>query len=149
VTRCDGVTPRESVESRPIVTVLVTRLPHRGEQELDGHSFALADHAMDPTPLVVAGARGWATRVRIPDGIRHRLLRYPSAARCTGEQPEETLVVANGGYVTHPDVSGVKLARDRMRPSLALLHARDGQRLRLRHLAVGRDDAIAGAAGRG
>jgi hypothetical protein len=55
VTRCDRVTPRESVESRSIVTVLVTRLPHRGEQELDGHSLALADRAMDPRPLVVAG----------------------------------------------------------------------------------------------
>jgi hypothetical protein len=69
VIRCDGVTPRESVESRLIVTVLVTRLPHRGAQELDGHSFALADRAMDLTPLVVAGAPGWATRVRIPDRI--------------------------------------------------------------------------------
>jgi hypothetical protein len=69
-----------------------------------------------------------------------------------------TLVVANGGYVTHPDAPGVKLDRDRMRPSLALLAARDGRlleegrlsdplhRLSLRHLAVGQGDAIAVAA---
>ena len=30
-----------------------------------------------------------------------------------------TLVVANGGYVTSPDAPGVKIDRDRMRPSLA------------------------------
>jgi hypothetical protein len=37
-----------------LVTVLVARLPHRSNQELDGRSFALVDRAMDPTPLVVA-----------------------------------------------------------------------------------------------
>ncbi|HEY7141562.1 MAG TPA: DUF1513 domain-containing protein [Methylomirabilota bacterium] len=69
-----------------------------------------------------------------------------------------TVVVANGGYVTSPDASGVKLDRDRMRPSLALLDARDGRllaegrlpeplwRLSLRHLAIGRGDLIAVAA---
>jgi hypothetical protein len=31
--RCDGVAPRESHESRPVVTVLVTRPPHRDKQE--------------------------------------------------------------------------------------------------------------------
>ena len=69
-----------------------------------------------------------------------------------------TLVVANGGYATHPDAPGVKLDRDRMRPSLALLDARGGRllaegrlpeplwRLSLRHLAIGRGDLIAVAA---
>ncbi len=69
-----------------------------------------------------------------------------------------TLVVANGGIVTHADAPGVKLDRDGMRPTLALLDARDGRlldegrlpeplwRLSLRHLAVGRGDAIAVAA---
>jgi hypothetical protein len=66
-----------------------------------------------------------------------------------------TLVVANGGYVTDPDAPGVKLGRERMRPSLVLLDSRDGRllaegrlaeplwRLSLRHLAVGRGDVIA------
>jgi len=69
-----------------------------------------------------------------------------------------TLVVANGGIVTSADAPGVKLDRDRMRPSLALVDARDGRllsetrlaeplwRLSLRHLAIGRDDVIAVAA---
>ncbi len=69
-----------------------------------------------------------------------------------------TLVVANGGYVTSADAPGVKIDRDRMRPSLVLLDARDGRllaegrlpeplwRLSLRHLAIGRDDLIAVAA---
>jgi hypothetical protein len=34
VTRCDAVTPRERAESHPLVTILVTRLPHRSNQEL-------------------------------------------------------------------------------------------------------------------
>ena len=33
VTRCDAVMPRESGESRPVVTVLVTLLPHRNKQK--------------------------------------------------------------------------------------------------------------------
>jgi hypothetical protein len=69
-----------------------------------------------------------------------------------------TLVVANGGFVTHEDAPGIKLGRDRMRPSLAILDARDGRllgearlpeplwRLSLRHLAIGRGDLIAVAA---
>lgn len=69
-----------------------------------------------------------------------------------------TLVVANGGILTHPDAPGVKLGRDRMRPTLAVLDGRDGRlldegrlaeplwRLSLRHLAVGRGDRIAVAA---
>jgi uncharacterized protein len=70
----------------------------------------------------------------------------------------QTLVVANGGIVTDADAPGVKLERDRMRPSLALIDARDGRllteaclaeplwRLSLRHLAIGRGDVIAVAA---
>jgi hypothetical protein len=69
-----------------------------------------------------------------------------------------TLVVANGGLVTHPDAPGIKLGRDRMHPTVALLDARDGRclaegelaeplwRLSLRHLAIGRGDLIAVAA---
>jgi hypothetical protein len=69
-----------------------------------------------------------------------------------------TLVVANGGIVTHADAPGVKLDRAGMRPALVLLDARDGRlldegrlaeplwRLSLRHLAVGRGDVIAVAA---
>jgi uncharacterized protein len=73
-------------------------------------------------------------------------------------QDGRTLVVANGGYVTSPDAPGVKIGRDRMRPSLVLVDARDGRllvegrlpeplwRLSLRHLAIGRNDVIAVAA---
>jgi hypothetical protein len=73
-------------------------------------------------------------------------------------QDGRTLVVANGGYVTSADAPGVKIDRDRMRPSLVLLDGRGGRllaegrlpeplwRLSLRHLAIGRDDLIAVAA---
>jgi hypothetical protein len=54
VTRCGAVTPREAGESRPVVTVLVTQLPHRSKQELHGHSSHSLSRAMDPTRPVVA-----------------------------------------------------------------------------------------------
>jgi hypothetical protein len=43
VTRCDGVAPRENGESRPVVTVLVTRLPRRSKQELGRALVRLAE----------------------------------------------------------------------------------------------------------
>ena len=52
MTRCDAVIARESSDSRPVVTVLVTRLPRRSKQDLNGHSFALVDGPMNPPPLV-------------------------------------------------------------------------------------------------
>lgn len=67
----------------------------------------------------------------------------------------ETLVVANGGILTHPDLPRVKLNLPDMAPSLAYLDRRDGRllasfrlppdlhRLSIRHLAVGPADSVA------
>ena len=66
-----------------------------------------------------------------------------------------TLVVANGGILTHPDLPRVKLNLATMAPSLSYVHRGDGSLLRerrlapalhglgIRHLAVGRDDTVA------
>ena len=67
----------------------------------------------------------------------------------------ETLVVANGGIATHPDLPRVKLNLPTMAPSLCHIDRRSGalireltldpalHRLSIRHLAVGPDDTIA------
>ena len=69
----------------------------------------------------------------------------------------ETLVVANGGIATRPDLPRVKLNLPTMAPSLCLVDRRDGtllqerrldpalHQLSIRHLAVGPEDTVAGA----
>lgn len=66
-----------------------------------------------------------------------------------------TLVVANGGILTRPDLPRVKLNLATMASSLCYVHGSDGRlldqrrlaprlhQLGIRHLAVGRDDAVA------
>ncbi|MDZ7842912.1 MAG: DUF1513 domain-containing protein [Gammaproteobacteria bacterium] len=67
----------------------------------------------------------------------------------------ETLVVANGGILTHPDFPRIKLNVPTMKPSLVYLNRRDGRlrkkvrlapalhQLSIRHIAVGRGDTVA------
>ena len=67
----------------------------------------------------------------------------------------ETLVVANGGIATHPDLPRVKLNLPTMAPSLCYVDRRSGglrrqltldpalHQLSIRHLAVGPDDRVA------
>ncbi len=67
----------------------------------------------------------------------------------------ETLVVANGGIATHPDLPRVKLNFPTMAPSLCFVDRRSGalrreltldpalHRLSIRHLAVAPDDTVA------
>ena len=67
----------------------------------------------------------------------------------------ETLVVANGGITTHPDLPRVKLNLPTMAPSLCFVDRRSGalrreltldpalRRLSIRHLAVSSDDTVA------
>ena len=92
------------------------------------------------------------------DGYR-RLGEYPSYE--TGPHDlrlladGRTLVVANGGVLTHPDSGRAKLNLPEMSPSLAYLDLADGalrgdyrlparhHRLSIRHLAVGRNDEVA------
>ena len=69
----------------------------------------------------------------------------------------ETLVVANGGIATHPDLPRVKLNLPTMAPLLCYVDRRSGalrrelmfdpalHRLSIRHLAVGPDDTVAAA----
>ena len=66
----------------------------------------------------------------------------------------ETLVVANGGIATHPDLPRVKLNLPTMAPSLCFVDRRSGalrreltldpalHRLSIRHLALGPDDTV-------
>ncbi|MDZ7753589.1 MAG: DUF1513 domain-containing protein [Gammaproteobacteria bacterium] len=65
---------------------------------------------------------------------------------------DQTLVVANGGILTHPDQPRRKLNLHAMRPDLTYLDRRDGRvherrrlddhQLSIRHLAVTRDDQV-------
>ena len=67
----------------------------------------------------------------------------------------ETLVAANGGIATHPDLPRVKLNLPTMAPALCYVNRRSGalrrkltldpalHRLGIRHLAVGPDDTVA------
>lgn len=67
----------------------------------------------------------------------------------------ETLVVANGGIRTHPDMPRIKTNLRQMQPNLAYLNARDGRllqrqqppaewhQLSIRHIAVAPDDSVA------
>ena len=66
-----------------------------------------------------------------------------------------TLVIANGGILTRPDLPRIKLNVTTMAPSLCYVDRRDGRLLQerrlapalhqlgIRHLAVGRDDTVA------
>ena len=80
--------PRESGESRPVVTVLVTRLPRRSKYEL-GRSLAIADRAMDPTPLWSPGTGPCTTRVRTR-GLSHGRRAAMSMERLSRHSPSGT-----------------------------------------------------------
>ncbi len=66
-----------------------------------------------------------------------------------------TLVIGNGGILTHPDKPRAKLNRDTMKPSLVYIDRRDGRRiaelslpaslhqLSIRHLSIGPRGAVA------
>ena len=95
-------------------------------------------------------AGGYARVGEIPShGIGpHEIALLPDGA---------TLAVANGGIATHPDLPRVKLNLPEMAPSLCYVDRRDGaltgeyrldpalNRLGIRHLAVGRNGAVAAA----
>jgi hypothetical protein len=170
-----------AVHPRRPEAVLFARRPGRTALVLDlarGRTLAIIEAAPGRHFCghgVYAGDGGLLCATEeIGDEGRGVVGRYDPAAgyRRVGESPSygvgphemtaladgRTLVVANGGIVTHADAPGVKLDRDRMRPTLALVDARDGcllaegrlaeplWRLSLRHLAVGRGDLIAVAA---
>lgn len=93
-------------------------------------------------------ARGFARLGEIPS---HGIGPHEIAMLSDGD----TLAVANGGIATHPDLPRVKLNLPDMAPSLCYVDRRDGallgeyrldaalNRLGIRHLAVGRNGAVA------
>ena len=97
---------------------------------------------------VYDAARGYARVGELPS---HGIGPHEIALLSDGE----TLVVANGGIATHPDLPRVKLNLPTMAPSLCFVDRRSGalrreltlglalHRLSIRHLAVGPDDTVA------
>ena len=99
---------------------------------------------------IYAAAGGYARVGELPShGIGpHEIVALPDGV---------TLAVANGGIATHPDMPRVKLNLPDMAPSLCLVDRRSGallgeyrldaalNRLGIRHLAVGRNGAVAAA----
>lgn len=112
--------------------------------------------ATDPAPAPLALGDGVIGVYDAHAGYR-RLGEFPSH----GLDPHDlraidanTLVVANGGLLTHPDAPRVKLNVDTMAPSLAYLDPRNGRllslhalapelhQLSIRHLAVAADRTV-------
>lgn len=97
---------------------------------------------------VYDAARGYARAGELPS---HGVGPHEIALLADGE----TLVVANGGIATHPDLPRVKLNLPTMAPSLCFVDRRSGalrreltldpalHRLSIRHLAVGPNDTVA------
>ena len=97
---------------------------------------------------VYNAARGYTRAGELPS---HGIGPHEIALLSDGE----TLVVANGGIATHPDLPRVKLNLPTMAPSVCFVDRRSGalrreltlgpalHRLSIRHLAVGPDDTIA------
>ena len=118
-----------------------------------GLLFATETLVADEPPEIGNGLIG----VYDPAAGYARVGEFPSG----GHDPHQllaigdTLAIANGGLLTHPDAPGVVLNPDSMNSSLALMDARDGrleavhrlapelQRLGLRHMAVGHGGTIA------
>lgn len=124
-----------------------------------GHGvFASDGRLLYATENDYAGYRGVIGIYDTLDGYR-RLGELPSQ----GIGPHDirllndgtTLVIANGGILTHPDLPRIKLNLPTMAPSLVYLDRRDGRllgefqlapelhQLSIRHLAVGPDNTVA------
>ena len=115
------------------------RLLYATENDFDGERGVIG---------VYDAARGYTRVGELPS---HGIGPHEIALLSGGE----TLVVANGGIVTHPDLPRVKLNLPTMAPSLCFVDRRSGalrrelaldpalQRLGIRHLAVRPDDTIA------
>ena len=97
-----------------------SRPPPAGTSAVTGSTRATAASSVATEEVGDEGAGSWGATTR------------PRATGASGESPSHgvgphevtvladgrTLVVANGGIVTHADAPGVKLDRDRMRPTL-------------------------------
>ncbi|MDD3517537.1 MAG: DUF1513 domain-containing protein [Chromatiales bacterium] len=135
---------------------LLTRVTAAPGRFFDGHGCFVAGRLYVTETLAETG--DGLIGVYDPQDAYRRIGEFSSGGldphdiRVVGER---TLVVANGGILTHPDAPRVKLNLDTMDPSLAYLDAVDGSlvaQLRLppsmhqssiRHLAVARDGTVA------
>lgn len=124
-----------------------------------GHGvFSLDGRRLYATENYFEGERGVIGVYDTADGYRRtgELLSHgvgPHEIRLLADG--RTLVVANGGMLTHPDLPRVKLNLPTMSPSLVYVDRRDGQllekvrlapalhQLSIRHVAVGRGDRVA------
>jgi len=123
-----------------------------GVYSADGKTLFATENDFDNARGVIgvydAGA-GYARTGEFPSGGigPHQLLPMPDG---------QTLAVANGGILTHPDTGREKLNLDTMRPSLVFIDMRTGaiterfslagaraQKLSIRHMAVLADGRVA------
>ena len=126
-----------------------------------------ADEAVGPAlGCEMPSAGGFIGKARLEGGAGHRAVVLPAAGhdRTLSEHSADgnrkpnmssTLVVANGGIATRPDLPRVKLNLPTMAPSLCLVDRRDGtllqerrldpalHQLSIRHLAVSPEDTVA------
>ena len=115
------------------------RLLYAAENDFEGERGVIG---------VYDAARGYTRVGELPS---HGIGPHEIALLADGE----TLVVANGGIATHPDLPRVKLNLPSMAPSLCFVDRRSGalrrelkldpalQRLSIRHVALGPDDTVA------
>ena len=138
---------------------VVREIAAAGDRHFYGHAAFSADGSrLFATENAYTVGEGRIGLYDTADGFR-RIGEWPSH----GIGPHElrlmpdgrTLVVANGGILTHPDSGREKLNLDTMAPAVVFMDARDGSlidriavpqalhQLSTRHLAVGGDGAIA------
>jgi len=139
----------------------IRTIPAAAGFHFNGHGTFTADGArLFATETEIASGEGIVGIYDPADGYRR-----VGFFRSNGLDPHDirlladgrTLVVANGGLLTHPDAPGIKLNVATMRPNLTYLDARDGtkvsvlrlpdemHRLSIRHLAIGRNGVVAAA----
>ena len=117
----------------------------------DGRLLYATENDFDGERGVIGVYDGAHSYRRVGELPSHGIGPHEIALLCDGE----TLVVANGGIATHPDLPRVKLNLPTMAPALCFVDRRSGvlrreltldpalHRLSIRHLAVGPDDTVA------
>ena len=117
----------------------------------DGQTLLCSENAFDAGDGVIgiyAKAKRWA---RSGELASHGIGPHQIGLLGDGN----TLVVANGGILTHPDMPRIKRNLDSMQPNLAYIDRRDGRLLRrfepparwhqlsIRHIDIAPDDSVA------
>ena len=127
------------------------RFQGHGAFALDGRLLYASENDFEAARGVVGIYDATAGYARVGEIPSHGIGPHEIAPLPDGR----TLAIANGGIATHPDMPRVKLNLPDMAPSLAYVDRRDGallgeyrldpalNRLGIRHLAVGRNGAVA------